>query len=203
MSKCKECGKAVSTLAKTCPNCGVPKPTLKKKTLAKKISKKTKKSTARDVSWSHCSNKECRDYSAMYRIPNSALSKRVCIRCKEPLKKAKIESDRPVMPTDGTYLNEEHFLKNQEKSDKVYKEVQAKKDDGKEPPILFIAVFVVVAWIIIFSVINSIDKADPIDKAKGFFDDRGAKKERCAERAENASNSYAAKKIYKACMSNN
>ena len=41
MSKCKECGKAVSTLAKTCPNCGVPKPTLKKKTLTKKISKTT------------------------------------------------------------------------------------------------------------------------------------------------------------------
>jgi len=39
MSKCKECGKAVSTLAKTCPNCGVPKPTLKK-TLAKKFIRK-------------------------------------------------------------------------------------------------------------------------------------------------------------------
>ena len=29
MSKCKECGKAVSTLAKTCPSCGVPKPVKK------------------------------------------------------------------------------------------------------------------------------------------------------------------------------
>ena len=36
MSNCRECGKAVSTLAKTCPNCGVPKPTLKKN-LSKKI----------------------------------------------------------------------------------------------------------------------------------------------------------------------
>lgn len=36
MSKCKECNKAVSTLAKTCPHCGVPKPT-------KKTAKKTKK----------------------------------------------------------------------------------------------------------------------------------------------------------------
>ena len=37
MSKCKECGKAVSTLAKTCPNCGVPKPTkeLKKSNMSK------------------------------------------------------------------------------------------------------------------------------------------------------------------------
>jgi len=42
MSECRECGKAVSTLAKTCPSCGVPKPTkiLKKKTSAKKIIKK-------------------------------------------------------------------------------------------------------------------------------------------------------------------
>ena len=30
MSNCKECGKAVSTLAKTCPSCGAPNPTLKK-----------------------------------------------------------------------------------------------------------------------------------------------------------------------------
>ena len=36
MSKCRECGKAVSTLAKTCPHCGVPKP-------VKKITKKVKK----------------------------------------------------------------------------------------------------------------------------------------------------------------
>ena len=43
MSKCKECGKAVSTLAKTCPNCGVPKPALKKKSKAKNNLKKKSK----------------------------------------------------------------------------------------------------------------------------------------------------------------
>ena len=46
MSKCRECGKAVSTLAKTCPSCGVPKPAkvLKKKTTTKKTkTPKTKK----------------------------------------------------------------------------------------------------------------------------------------------------------------
>jgi len=45
MSKCRECGKAVSTLAKTCPSCGVPKPTkiLKKKKTIKKITSKNKK----------------------------------------------------------------------------------------------------------------------------------------------------------------
>ena len=45
MSKCKECGKAVSTLAKTCPSCGVPKPAkvLKKKISTKKTITKSKK----------------------------------------------------------------------------------------------------------------------------------------------------------------
>ena len=31
MSNCKECGKAVSTEAKTCPKCGLPKPASKLK----------------------------------------------------------------------------------------------------------------------------------------------------------------------------
>ena len=45
MSNCKECGKAVSTLAKTCPSCGVPKPAkvLKKKNSTKKNITKSKK----------------------------------------------------------------------------------------------------------------------------------------------------------------
>ena len=74
-----------------------------------------------------------------------------------------------------------------------------KKD---EPPILFIVVFVVLAWVGLFFLFEAIDKADPIDKTIEYFDDRSDKKEYCAERAEDASNSYAAKKIYKACMSN-
>ena len=36
LSKCVECGKEVSTLAKTCPHCGAPKPTLKKKSKSNK-----------------------------------------------------------------------------------------------------------------------------------------------------------------------
>jgi hypothetical protein len=36
MSQCKECGKKVSTLAKTCPSCGAPNPT---KTSAKTFDK--------------------------------------------------------------------------------------------------------------------------------------------------------------------
>ena len=42
MSKCKECGKSVSTLAKTCPKCGVPNPT-------KRNSKKKKLKKFRDL----------------------------------------------------------------------------------------------------------------------------------------------------------
>ena len=123
MSKCKECGKAVSTLAKTCPNCGVPKPTLKKKTLTKKISKKTKRSINpyQDVSWSHCSNTYCKDYTQMYRIPTSALAKRVCIVCGVHLKKAEIENGRPVMPTDGTYMSGTYSIKRPGHIDRVNK----------------------------------------------------------------------------------
>ena len=79
-----------------------------------------------------------------------------------------------------------------------------KKDDGKEPepkPIEYISGYIIILVVIVL-IISFIIKSDPIDKAKGFLDDRGAKKERCAERAEDASTSYAAKKIYKACMSN-
>ena len=39
-----------------------------------------------------------------------------------------------------------------------------------------------------------------IKKGADYLDDRSYKKERCAERADSASTSYAAKKIYKACM---
>ena len=50
MSECRECGKAVSTLAKTCPSCGVPKPAkvLKKKNSTKKIIKKAENHNVED-----------------------------------------------------------------------------------------------------------------------------------------------------------
>jgi ribosomal protein L37E len=52
MSKCKECGKAVSTLAKTCPNCGVPKP-------AKKIKKFSTTSKTKKKIKIYCPNVPC------------------------------------------------------------------------------------------------------------------------------------------------
>jgi len=41
-----------------------------------------------------------------------------------------------------------------------------------------------------------------VKKGSKYLDNRNNKKERCAEKSESASNSFAAKKIYKACMSN-
>ena len=96
MSNCKECGKAVSTKAKTCPNCGVPKPTLQKK-------KKITKATSRKLVWAHCSNKKCRDYTEMYQIKTVEFWYETCNLCKKNFKKAEIRDGRPVMPSDGTY----------------------------------------------------------------------------------------------------
>ena len=63
-------------------------------------------------------------------------------------------------------------------------------------------VFMAIFGFIIFSVYSAIDNADPIDKVKGALDSRNNKKVYCSERAESATTDYAAKKIYKACMSN-
>ena len=63
-------------------------------------------------------------------------------------------------------------------------------------------VFMTIFGFIVFSIMNAIDNADPIDKVKGALDSRNNKKVYCSERAESATTDYAAKKIYKACMSN-
>ena len=106
MSNCKECGKAVSTLAKTCPSCGVPKPA---KVLKKKTSTKKTTSTAKRINknkegiWAHCINYECRDYTQMYKIPKSALDFEKCKLCGSMFWEPKTVNGKPVMPSDGTY----------------------------------------------------------------------------------------------------
>jgi formate hydrogenlyase subunit 4 len=40
-----------------------------------------------------------------------------------------------------------------------------------------------------------------VKKGSKYLDNRNNKKERCVEKSESASNSFTAKKIYKACMS--
>lgn len=86
MSNCKECGKAVSTLAKTCPSCGVPKPA---KVLKKKTIKKTKKEQEPTWVQVHCANYGCDDHGQMDQIPSGALGVRICGNCKQYLKEGK------------------------------------------------------------------------------------------------------------------
>ena len=106
MSNCKECGKAVSTLAKTCPSCGVPKPA---KVLKKKTSTKKTTSTAKRINknkegiWAHCRNYQCRDYTQMYKIPKSALDFEKCKLCDSMFMEPKTVNGKPLMPSDGIY----------------------------------------------------------------------------------------------------
>ena len=113
MSKCKECGKSVSTLAKVCPKCGVPNPTKRTKSLKKKKNKKiiSKAVTPniknykknKDKIWVHCRNYKCRDYTQMYQIYEDYLNIDSCNLCKSKFIEAKIENNKPIMPTDGVY----------------------------------------------------------------------------------------------------
>ena len=96
LSTCKECDGKVSTLAKTCPHCGVPNPAIKKKT-----SKKDKDSRI----WAHCSNKRCEDYTQMYRLYSSKLKSDTCIICNSLFKQATMENGRPVMPSKIDFNN--------------------------------------------------------------------------------------------------
>ena len=96
LSTCKECDGKVSTLAKTCPHCGVPNPAIKKKT-----SKKDKDSRI----WAHCSNKRCKDYTQMYRLYSSKLKSDTCIICNSLFKQATMENGRPVMPSKIDFNN--------------------------------------------------------------------------------------------------
>ena len=107
MSNCKECGKAVSTLAKTCPSCGVPKPAkvLKKKTSTKKITTKIKKD--KTYVWAHCKSNSCKGFDRMLKIPSSALGKRFCSTCGRYVQKAKDTQTRaynkPIEKIDSIY----------------------------------------------------------------------------------------------------
>ncbi len=122
MSKCRECGKSVSTLAKTCPKCGVPKPTKKiknkrkskeniiskgikdfKRGLATPISKNKESSTDTGKVWAHCRNYKCRDYTQLYQMYKDYLKIETCNVCKSVFMETKMENGKPLMPTDGIY----------------------------------------------------------------------------------------------------
>ena len=92
MSKCRECGKAVSTHAKTCPHCGVPKPTKK----TKKVKKKTIASKSSKVMDLMCANSNCTAWLHPANVPYSRdISFYKCPRCDGSMKKysAKVAED--------------------------------------------------------------------------------------------------------------
>tara|TARA_B100001964_G_scaffold11664_1_gene12299 strand:- start:42 stop:815 length:774 start_codon:yes stop_codon:yes gene_type:complete len=125
MSNCRECGKAVSTKAKTCPNCGAPKPAKKLK-IKRKVRKKF--SMAKDITphisnapprsknfksqgkdegkygkiYVHCPDKSCNKFSEVNLIPHTALGNRVCT-CGKKLIPYDYEGGRPVMPRGHLY----------------------------------------------------------------------------------------------------
>ena len=104
LSTCKECDGKVSTLAKTCPHCGVSKPTIKRKTSNKK--KVEPWASTKKLVWAHCSNKKCKDYTQMYQIrllKNLEVSVETCNICKTIFQKAEIKNGKPIMPSGGTY----------------------------------------------------------------------------------------------------
>ena len=90
MSTCRECGKAVSTLAKTCPHCGVPKPVkkIKKTTKAKTTKLKTRVSAAKKMMDVMCTNSNCSAWLHPSNVPyEKNLTIYRCPRCQETMKK--------------------------------------------------------------------------------------------------------------------
>ena len=133
MSNCKECGKAVSTLAKTCPSCGVPKPAkvLKKKTSTKKTTSTAKKiNKNKEGIWAHCRNYQCRDYTQMYKIPKSALDFEKCKLCGSMFWEPKTVNGKPVMPSDGTYDKIQNRIQKAHDKTETSSTTQTKSGEG-------------------------------------------------------------------------
>ena len=85
MSKCRECGKAVSTLAKTCPNCGVPKPVEKIKKVVQKKTTIIKSKAMMDLM---CTNSNCNVWLHPVNVPYQRdISFYKCPRCNDSMKK--------------------------------------------------------------------------------------------------------------------
>ena len=84
MSNCRECSKAVSTLAKTCPHCGVPKPVKKTKKVVRKKTKVLKSKKMMDLM---CSNSNCTAWLHPANLPYKIdISFYKCPRCNQSMK---------------------------------------------------------------------------------------------------------------------
>ena len=113
MSKCKECGKAVSTLAKTCPNCGVPKPALKIK-IKKKIAAKTKRNKPHGLSTKKTSNQQYE-----YNPKTGSFDK----------SSSKIKNEENYDPKTGSFERESKKTRILKANDKINEEEQARRQD--------------------------------------------------------------------------
>jgi ribosomal protein L37E len=151
MSKCRECGKAVSTLAKTCPSCGVPKPA---KVLKKKTSTKKTTSTAKRINknkegiWAHCRNYQCRDYTQMYKIPKSYLDFEKCKLCDSMFMEPKTVNGKPLMPSDGIYDKIQNRIK-KAKNIETHLGIKKGSTEGNAIGIVIMVAFVAVCIILI------------------------------------------------------
>jgi len=98
LKPCRECKKKVSTEAATCPSCGVPNPTT---VIKNKVKNKTLKK--KNEIYAHCSDINCKEYSAVIIISKSVLDSRVC-SCGNKLISHEYVDGKPVMPWgDGSH----------------------------------------------------------------------------------------------------
>ena len=120
-------------------------------------------------------------------------------------KKNKKKKKTPSPPEDKHYIAWVNKWGKKEKTNKVpdyvpqEEKTDTKKDEGDTAGVV-IGLIAIVFWGAV--IVKCTTGSSPIKKATGFFEKRSDAKEYCAERADSASTSFAAKKIYKACMSN-
>ena len=92
LKPCKECNKKISTLAKVCPSCGVPKPT---------TIKKNSNSTSKQTMNVCCSNVHCTAWLKPAKVPKKKLSFYKCPRC-SMLMKLFTKKDKDRMASSKT-----------------------------------------------------------------------------------------------------
>ena len=120
--------------------------------------------------------------------------------------KSKKTKSKKSSPEDKSHIDWVDKWGKREETNKVpdyvpqEEKTDTKKDGGNVWNVLG-PILGIVALIFWAFVIFDLGKSG-FKKGTKYLDNRNDKKEYCAERAEDASNSYAAKKIYKACMSN-
>ena len=121
LSTCRECDGKVSTLAKTCPHCGVPNPaTVVKKTTSKSLKKNNEL-------YVHCPDKNCNSFSAINIIYHSTLGESSCLICGQKLISYDYKKGEPVIPRGHSMLQGKKHKTNLE--DESLKPSKSSKED--------------------------------------------------------------------------